>query len=86
MPGLNLPALPPGLWRVMWGTTFVVLSYSLLNPVLAVRLQTAGASNTAIGLFATLPFISVALLVPAVPWVFARIGVARPTGWAWRWS
>lgn len=69
--------LPAGLWRVMLGTTLVVLSYSLLNPVLAVRLQTAGASNTAIGLFATLPFISVALLVPAVPWVFARIGVGQ---------
>jgi len=70
--GLKLPA---GLWRVMLGTTLVVLSFSLLNPVLAVRLQTAGASSTAIGLFATLPFISVALLVPVVPWVFARIGV-----------
>jgi len=67
--------LPAGLWRVMLGTTLVVLSFSLLNPVLAVRLQTAGASSTAIGLFATLPFISVALLVPVVPWVFARIGV-----------
>lgn len=77
MPGLNLPALPPGLWRVMWGTTFVVLSYSLLNPVLAVRLQTAGASATAIGLFATLPFLSVALLVPLVPRLFGLIGVGQ---------
>ncbi len=77
MPGLNLPALPPGLWRVMWGTTCVVLSYSLLNPVLAVRLQTAGASATAIGLFATLPFLSVALLVPLVPRLFGRIGVGQ---------
>ena len=47
---LNLPALPAGLWRVMLGTTLVVSSYSLLNPVLAVRLQTAGASNLAVGL------------------------------------
>lgn len=77
MPGLNLPALPPGLWRVMWGTTFVVLSFSLLNPVLAVRLQTTGASATAIGLFATLPFLSVALLVPVVPRLFGQIGVGR---------
>lgn len=60
----------------MAGTTLVVLSYSLLNPVLAVRLQTAGASSTAIGLFAMLPFIAVALLVPWVPRLFARIGVA----------
>lgn len=69
--------LPPGLWRVMLGTTLVVLSYSLLNPVLAVRLQTGGASSTAIGLFAMLPFISVAVLVPLVPMVFARIGVGQ---------
>lgn len=61
----------------MWGTTCVVLSYSLLNPVLAVRLQTAGASATAIGLFATLPFLSVALLVPLVPRLFGRIGVGQ---------
>ncbi len=69
--------LPPGLWRVMLGTALVVLSYSLLNPVLAVRLQMAGVSSTAIGLFATLPFISVALLVPVVPHVFARLGVGQ---------
>jgi MFS family permease len=69
--------LPPGLWRVMLGTAMVVLSYSLLNPVLAVRLQTAGVSATAIGGFAMLPFISVALLVPVVPHVFARIGVGN---------
>jgi MFS family permease len=69
--------LPPGLWRVMLGTTLVVLSYSLLNPVLAVRLQTAGASSTAIGLFAMLPFLSVAALVPLAPRLFARIGVGQ---------
>jgi len=69
--------LPPGLLHVMLGTTLVVLSYSLLNPVLAVRLQTSGASSTAIGLFAMLPFISVAALVPLVPWLFARVGVGQ---------
>jgi MFS family permease len=69
--------LPDGLLRVMLGTTLVVLSYSLLNPVLAVRLQTSGASSTAIGLFATLPFFCVAVLVPVVPQVFARIGVGH---------
>lgn len=69
--------LPPGLWRVMLGTALVVLSYSLLNPVLAVRLQTSGASATAIGGFAMLTFLSVALLVPVVPQVFARIGVGQ---------
>jgi MFS family permease len=71
------PPLPAGLWRVMLGTTLVVLSFSLLNPVLAVRLQTGGASSTAIGLFAMLPFLSVAGLVPVVPQLFARIGVGQ---------
>jgi len=72
-----LALLPPGLWRVMLGTALVVFSFSLLNPVLAVRLQTSGASATAIGLFATLPFISVAGLVPVVPRLFARLGVGQ---------
>ncbi len=71
------PPLPAGLWRVMLGTALVVLSFSLLNPVLAVRLQTSGMSSTAIGLFATLPFISVALLVPLAPRVFAGVGVGQ---------
>ncbi len=78
LPGLHaLPDLPDGLWRVMLGTACVVLSFSLLNPVLAVRLQTSGASSTAIGLFATLPFLSVAALVPLVPRLFARLGVGQ---------
>ncbi len=61
----------------MLGTALVVFSFSLLNPVLAVRLQTSGASATAIGLFATLPFLSVAGLVPLVPRLFARLGVGQ---------
>jgi MFS family permease len=73
----SLPELPPGLWRVMIGTALVVLSYSLLNPVLAVRLQTSGASNTAIGVIAMLPFISVAGLVTMAPRLFAYIGVGH---------
>lgn len=79
---LGLPPLPAGLWRVMMGTALVVLSFSLLTPVLAVRLQTAGVSNTAIGAFAMLSFASVALLIPVVPHLFARLGVGR----AYRWG
>ena len=41
-----------------------------------VRLQTAGESASAIGLFAMLPFLSIALMVPLMPWVFDRLGVA----------
>lgn len=72
-----MPALPAGLWRVMLGTALVVSSFSLLNPVLAVRLQNAGASSTVIGFIAMLPFVSVALLVPVASRVFARIGVGQ---------
>lgn len=61
----------------MMGTALVVLSFSLLNPVLAVRLQTAGVSSTAIGSFAMLSFVSVALLIPVVPHLFAKVGVGR---------
>jgi MFS family permease len=65
------------LLRVAAATTLVVLSFSMLTPVLAVRLQTEGVSTTAIGAFAMLTFLSVALMVPLMPRVFARIGVAR---------
>ncbi len=67
----------PALARLCASTTLVVLSFSMLNPVLAVRLQTLGESSSRIGLFAMLPFLSVALMVPAMPWLFARIGVSR---------
>jgi MFS family permease len=65
------------LARLAAATTLVVLSFSMLNPVLAVRLQALGESSSRIGFFATLPFLCVALMVPAMPWVFARVGVSR---------
>ncbi len=64
------------LFRVAAATTLMVLSFAMLTPVLAVRLQTAGESASAIGLFAMLPFLSIALMVPLMPWVFDRLGVA----------
>ncbi|WP_428421489.1 MFS transporter [Methylibium sp.] len=65
------------LWRVGAGTTLVVLALSVVNPVLAVALQRRGVSTGAIGLFAMLPFLTVALMIPAMPRVFARVGVIR---------
>lgn len=70
-------AVSPALLRVAAATTLVVLMFSLLNPVLAVRLQQAGVSASAIGVFAMLPFASVALLIPLMPLLFDRIGVGR---------
>ena len=70
------PARVP-LMQVALATTLVVLSFSMLNPVLAVRLQVAGASASAIGVFAMLPFLSIAVMVPFLPSVFERLGVGR---------
>lgn len=69
--------LSAALWRVIAGTTLVVLSFSLLNPVMAVRLEHMGTSATAIGFFAMLPYLSVALLVPFAPRLFKRVGVGH---------
>jgi MFS family permease len=55
----------------------VVGAFAMLNPVLAVRLQTAGHSASQIGIFAALPFFSIALMVPLMPRLFARLGVMR---------
>ncbi|MEI7463944.1 MAG: MFS transporter [Burkholderiales bacterium] len=64
------------LLRVACATSLMVMSFSMLQPVLAVRLQTAGISASAIGVLAMLPFLTVALMVPLMPPVFARLGVA----------
>ena len=70
---------PPlrALFRVGAATSLVVLAFSMLNPVLAVRLQTAGVPTAAIGVFAMLQFASIVLTVPWMPRVFDLLGVAR---------
>lgn len=65
------------LWRLGAATTLVVLGFSVVNPLLAVELQRQGHSATAIGVFAMLPFLTVAAMLPLMPRVFARLGVAR---------
>jgi MFS family permease len=65
------------LWRLGASTTLVVLGFAVVNPVLAVELQRAGHSAAAIGAFAMLPFFTVALALPALPRLFARVGVTR---------
>lgn len=81
-PVLALQARLIALLRVACATTLMVLSFSMLQPVLAVRLQTSGVSASAIGVLAMLPFLTVALMVPLMPAVFDRIGVAA----AYRWG
>lgn len=75
-PGAAAHALP-ALLRVGVATTVLVATFAMLNPVLAVHLQMAGLSASAIGIYAMLPFLSIALMVPLMPRLFARIGVPR---------
>ena len=53
----------------------MVLSFSIVNPILAVELQRRGLSATAIGVFAMLPFVTIAAMLPLLPRSFARLGV-----------
>lgn len=73
------PLLPRGrpLLRVAAATTLTVTAFALLNPVLAVRLHEEAVSSTAIGFLAMLPFLTVATLVPWMPWLFKHRGVPQ---------
>lgn len=65
------------VWRFAAATALIVMSFGMIGPVLAVSLQHAGASTTAVGLFAMIPFGMVGLLIPFVPAALARWGVVR---------
>jgi MFS family permease len=65
------------VWRFAFSTTLIVLAFSMAGPVLAVSLQQAGASTSAVGLFAMVPFLMIGLLIPLVPRVLSRWGVVR---------
>lgn len=65
------------VWRFAAATALIVMAFGMTGPVLAVSLQHAGASTTAVGLFAMIPFGMIGLLIPFVPTVLARWGVVR---------
>jgi MFS family permease len=65
------------VWRFAAATALIVMAFAMTGPVLAVSLQQAGASTTAVGLFAMIPFGMIGLLIPFVPTVLARWGVVR---------
>lgn len=69
------PPLVQAILRLGAATTLVVLAFSVVQPVLAVVLQQRGYSASAIGVFASLPFLTIALMLPALPRVFAWLGV-----------
>jgi MFS family permease len=77
-----MSAVPAGnamgvVWRFALATTLIVMAFSMTGPVLAVSLQQAGASTSAVGLFAMIPFAMIGLLIPVVPQLLARWGVVR---------
>lgn len=65
------------VWRLGAATTLIVLAFAMAAPVLAVSLQQAGHSTAAVGGFAMIPFLLIAVLIPVVPRVLARWGIVR---------
>lgn len=70
------------VWRLAAATTLIVLASAMSAPVLAVSLQQMGHSTAAVGAFAMIPFLMVAVLIPVMPRVLARWGIVR----AYRWG
>ncbi len=70
------------VWRLAAATTLIVLASAMAAPVLAVSLQQMGHSTAAVGAFAMIPFLMVAVLIPIMPRVLARWGIVR----AYRWG
>ncbi|HKB53546.1 MAG TPA: MFS transporter [Ramlibacter sp.] len=69
------------VWRLSFATSLIVLASAMAAPVLAVRLEQSGHSTAAVGAFAMIPFLMVAVLIPVVPRVLARWGVVRVYRW-----
>ncbi|HSV47476.1 MAG TPA: MFS transporter, partial [Ramlibacter sp.] len=65
------------VWRLAAATALIVLAFAMSGPVLAILLQQRGYSPTAVGAFAMISFLLVALLIPVVPRAIARWGVVR---------
>jgi MFS family permease len=70
------------VWRLGAATTVLMLAFAMAAPVLAVSLQQRGYSTSAVGAFAMIPFLLIAVLIPVVPQVIARFGIVR----AYRWG
>lgn len=65
------------VWRLAGATTLIVAAFGMSGPVLAVLLQRQGHGTTAVGAFAMIPFAMVAMLVPVMPRVLARMGTGH---------
>jgi MFS family permease len=69
------------IWRLGAATSLVMLAFAMAAPVLAILLQQAGYTTAAVGAFAMIPFLLIALLIPIVPRVLARWGVVQVYRW-----
>lgn len=65
------------VWLLAATTTLTVTSFAMLGPVLAVLLHQRGLGTAAIGAFAMIGFSCVAVLIPIMPRLFMRWGLAR---------
>lgn len=65
------------VWRLAAATTLIVAAFGMAGPVLAILLQRQGHGATAVGAFAMIPFAMVALLVPVMPRILARMGIGH---------
>jgi MFS family permease len=74
---MTSPAAMSVVWRLAAATTLIVLAFAMAAPVLAISLQQSGHSTAAVGAFAMIPFLLIALLIPVVPRVLARWGIVR---------
>lgn len=65
------------VWRLALATALILMSFSMVGPVIAVLLQQRGHSTALIGAFAMLPFLVIGVLIPVTPRLIARWGVVR---------
>lgn len=62
------------LWRLVTADIIRIVSLSLVPPVLAVALTEKGASASAVGAVALMPYLGILLMSPLVPALRARLG------------
>ncbi|MEN9538494.1 MAG: hypothetical protein RLZZ126_729 [Pseudomonadota bacterium] len=67
--------------RVAMSTAFLVMAFSLCAPVLAVKIQHMGHGPAVVGAFAMIGFACIALLIPFMPRMLARVGEFRAVLW-----
>ena len=67
----------PAVLRLALGTALLVAAFSMYGPVLAVLLQQRGYGPAVVGAFAMIGFACIALLIPVLPNLLARLGEIR---------